>query len=242
MSSRFREKSYKPETKKEFIIRVAKSDPFLKIEEIAEQAKTTQRYVRTILSEANLSLMNLREEYARKMEKQSEAKILFSVKDSITELDFPLKQSTASFTYGMPRQIPFESTENYTWSCEEQPLFQYIQSVNYNDQIFGFIIYITRIELTKEQLQEGIDLYQCLGLERPDARLISPEIEIGRLSELLHINEIRSVFGIDRSIFKVKTFVNQQNKVLGEKIFIFPSDFVKVTIPGIFSPVLQLAK
>ncbi len=55
-------------TKKELILENARKDPFLKIETIARKAGTTPRYVRTILSEANLSLMNLRKEYARKME------------------------------------------------------------------------------------------------------------------------------------------------------------------------------
>lgn len=55
-------------TKKEKILENARKDPFLKIEDLAKLANTTPRYVRTILSEANLSLMQLRREYARKME------------------------------------------------------------------------------------------------------------------------------------------------------------------------------
>jgi len=57
-------------TKKEQIINFAQSDPFLKISDIAEHVQTTPRYVRTILSEANISLMNLREKYARNMEER----------------------------------------------------------------------------------------------------------------------------------------------------------------------------
>ncbi|MFW5991622.1 MAG: GntR family transcriptional regulator [Halanaerobiaceae bacterium] len=57
-------------TKKEQIINFAQSDPFLKISDIAEYVQTTPRYVRTILSEANISLMKLREKYARNMEKR----------------------------------------------------------------------------------------------------------------------------------------------------------------------------
>lgn len=59
-------------TKKEQIINFAQSDPFLKISDIAEYVQTTPRYVRTILSEANISLMKLREKYARSMEKRLE--------------------------------------------------------------------------------------------------------------------------------------------------------------------------
>jgi hypothetical protein len=57
-------------TKKEQIINFAQSDPFLKISDIAEYVQTTPRYVRTILSEANISLMKLRERYARNMEQR----------------------------------------------------------------------------------------------------------------------------------------------------------------------------
>lgn len=57
-------------TKKEQIINFAQGDPFLKISDIAENVQTTPRYVRTILSEANISLMKLREKYARNMEQR----------------------------------------------------------------------------------------------------------------------------------------------------------------------------
>lgn len=57
-------------TKKEQIINFAQNDPFLKISDIAGYVQTTPRYVRTILSEANISLMKLREKYARSMEKR----------------------------------------------------------------------------------------------------------------------------------------------------------------------------
>lgn len=60
----------KPETKKELILALARRDPFLTIDEIAREAGTTARYVRTILSEAKLSLMELRKQYARTMQRR----------------------------------------------------------------------------------------------------------------------------------------------------------------------------
>lgn len=57
-------------TKKEQILNLARKDPFLRVEEIAAKADTTPRYVRTILSEAKLSLMALRRNYARTMERR----------------------------------------------------------------------------------------------------------------------------------------------------------------------------
>ena len=58
------------QTIKARVIKVVQSDPFLSIEEIAAQVRTTPRYVRTILSEANLSLTQMRKQYAKHMEHQ----------------------------------------------------------------------------------------------------------------------------------------------------------------------------
>ncbi|AZR73688.1 hypothetical protein BBF96_10020 [Anoxybacter fermentans] len=80
-------------TKKEQIINFAQSDPFLKISDIAEYVQTTPRYVRTILSEANISLMELRERYARSMEKRlqtqtkSDLKMALKLKPKNSEIE-----------------------------------------------------------------------------------------------------------------------------------------------------------
>lgn len=58
------------ETIKAKVISTVRSDPFLTIDEIAAKVETTPRYVRTILSEAQLSLLQLRKEYAKQMERQ----------------------------------------------------------------------------------------------------------------------------------------------------------------------------
>lgn len=64
------------ETIKAKVIQLVQKDPFLSIEEIASQVETTPRYVRTILSEANLSLLQLRKQYARAMEQQLKREIV----------------------------------------------------------------------------------------------------------------------------------------------------------------------
>ncbi len=58
------------ETIKSHVVQTARQDPFLSIDEIATIVQTTPRYVRTILSEAQISLMQLRKSYAKTMEKQ----------------------------------------------------------------------------------------------------------------------------------------------------------------------------
>lgn len=58
------------ESVKAKVIALAEADPFLTIEELSELADTTPRYVRTILSEAGLSLNRLRRQYARRLERR----------------------------------------------------------------------------------------------------------------------------------------------------------------------------
>ncbi|MTI61528.1 MAG: hypothetical protein FH762_16365 [Firmicutes bacterium] len=70
--------NYQWKTKKEIIVENAHKDPFLKIEDLAKMAKTTSRYVRTILSESDISLMKLRKDYARKVENMN-----IAVKDKL---------------------------------------------------------------------------------------------------------------------------------------------------------------
>lgn len=70
------------ESIKERIIQAALSDPFQSVEEIARRVGTTQQYVRTILSESGCSLMRLRREYVRNMERR--------LGDTPGELDLPL--------------------------------------------------------------------------------------------------------------------------------------------------------
>lgn len=60
-------------TKKEQVVQLANHDPFLRIAEIAVAAGTTERYVRTVLSEAKLSLSQMRHQYARSMEERLHA-------------------------------------------------------------------------------------------------------------------------------------------------------------------------
>lgn len=53
------------ETKKQQVLQVAQQDPFLTVAEIAAVVSTTPKYVRTILSEAGISLAALRKTYAK---------------------------------------------------------------------------------------------------------------------------------------------------------------------------------
>jgi len=77
-------------TKKEKVIYLAQKDPFLKVERISQLAETTPHYVRTVLSEANLSLTKLRKQYAQKLKDKRRAnKLLLDIlsTDKFDKLD-----------------------------------------------------------------------------------------------------------------------------------------------------------
>lgn len=61
------------------VIALAKEDPFLTVEELARAVETTTSYVRTILSEAQLSLNEMRREYARRLEQSAGRKKQLSI-------------------------------------------------------------------------------------------------------------------------------------------------------------------
>lgn len=72
------------------VIALAMEDPFLTVENLANRAETTAPYVRTILSEAGLSLNRMRKDYARKLERRlgerAEESSDFELELTITQL------------------------------------------------------------------------------------------------------------------------------------------------------------
>lgn len=235
---RSRSKHLAHETKKDYIIRLAQDDPFLKIEEIAVMANTTTRYVRTILSEANLSLMDLREEYARKMEKYSELKILLSIRDSLIKVDEDTENLTNAFTYSIPKRYQLECPE---WNQKKANCTRYLQSVYYHKTPISIVSLITEHELSEYDLEKNDSLIYHFGLNPDQTRLTSPEIEIGKLSDFLGDITVFD-FSDDCSFIKIKTKLIVKDKIFGEEDFFFPSNLIKLTIPGIFSSILELSR
>lgn len=75
------------QSKKGQVIALAKADPFLTVKDLAKEAATTTRYVRTILSEAQLSLHEMRRSYARRLQRNAgaiEPQEDFSVQEELT--------------------------------------------------------------------------------------------------------------------------------------------------------------
>lgn len=66
-------------TKKARLLQLARTEPFLSVEEIAATVETTPRYVRTALSEAGLSLTKLRRQHAQTIVHRSRVGVRFPV-------------------------------------------------------------------------------------------------------------------------------------------------------------------
>lgn len=69
------------------VIALAQADPFLTVKDLAVQVGTTKRYVRTILSEAGLSLHEMRRDYARRLERSGQSPVPqtdFEIHDELT--------------------------------------------------------------------------------------------------------------------------------------------------------------
>ncbi|MCK4261126.1 MAG: hypothetical protein KAX49_19275 [Halanaerobiales bacterium] len=242
MNSRDKKVHISTETKKEYIVRLAKEDPFLKIEQIANFAKTTSRYVRTILSEANLSLMHLREEYARKMEKKSESKILFSLNESLVNIHIQDKGNGPAFSYSAPKIEIVDSYKDVYWNYDNVLLYRYFQHIYYYKKPIGIIEFITKVKLDVEKLNQENGVFNLIGLNSDEVRFASPEIEIGKLADLLSYKGLNFELQPDDPIIKINAKITVKERILGEEIFYFPGEYVKLMIPGIFSPILEHIK
>ncbi len=151
-------------TKKEQIINFAQSDPFLKISDIAEHVQTTPRYVRTILSEANISLMKLREKYARNMERrlkndgQSELQAKVSLRDEYSYNNL----NTGKIEIEEADENQFPDIERFRQGDELIKIYQ-VQMVDEKPYCVHELITYMERDLNKERLDNLESVYDLLG-------------------------------------------------------------------------------
>ncbi|MFW6264553.1 MAG: GntR family transcriptional regulator [Bacillota bacterium] len=151
-------------TKKEQIINFAQSDPFLKISDIAEHVQTTPRYVRTILSEANISLMKLREKYARNMEKrlksdehpELQAKVSLREEYSFNNLDI------SKIEIEKADENLYPDIESLREDDELIKIYQ-VQSVDNKPYCVHELVTYMEKDLNKERLANLDSIYDLLG-------------------------------------------------------------------------------
>lgn len=156
-------------TKKELILELAQKDPFLKVEEIAASVETTPRYVRTILSEARLSLMALRRSYARTMEQKLGINVTVAhATDRLTEVLLTAGNLVGEEHLRVLRVRCPEVAEILGLPVEEA-LLKVMRSHTVNGRPFYLTEVITQLNLTvrEEMFTHDRPLRQALGLEVP---------------------------------------------------------------------------
>lgn len=151
-------------TKKEQIINYAQSDPFLKISDIAEYVQTTPRYVRTILSEANISLMKLREKYARNMEKRLKMDEQYELQAKVSLRDgYEYNSLQASDIFiEKADENQFPEISRFRVDDELVKIYQ-IQSVDDKPYCIHELITYLDKDINKERLQNLESVYDLLG-------------------------------------------------------------------------------
>jgi hypothetical protein len=153
------------ETKKDLIMDLARKDPFLKVEEIAAAINTTPRYVRTILSESGLSLMQLRKQYARNMEQRLNV-TLGRANVGLTDALLGLGKHVGVNQIGVEKIINLDFAQRLQVPPEE-PLLVVSRVRLVDGKPFFVNQIVTHKDLTvgADQLSSESPLRQVLGLE-----------------------------------------------------------------------------
>ena len=218
-------------TKKEQIINFARNDPFLKISDIAEHVKTTPRYVRTILSEANISLMKLREKYARNMEERLQVKESASQE---TEIRLINQKGEVVAGYIKLSKITDKEFRELRKISADQELYKISQKRMVDKEVFGVQEIITYLspEINKERIQNLDSLYELFGsrgFNKLNFKNNIMEVEIANefLSKLLGIDKGKPIIKSQRLILIGKMPIAIEN-------CFFDAEEVQLIVPGEF--------
>ncbi|SJZ95495.1 GntR family transcriptional regulator [Selenihalanaerobacter shriftii] len=218
-------------TKKEQIINFARNDPFLKISDIAEHVQTTPRYVRTILSEANISLMKLREKYARNMEERLQVKESNSQKAEIRLINQKGEVTTSNIKLDKISDKEFRELRK---TNPEQELYKISQKRMIDKDIFGRQEIITYLDsgINKERIQNLDSLYELFGsknINKLNFKNNIMEVEIANkfLAKLLGINKSKPIIKSQRLILVSKMPIAIEN-------CFFDAEQIQLIVPGEF--------
>ncbi|MGM0472228.1 MAG: GntR family transcriptional regulator [Bacillota bacterium] len=218
-------------TKKEQIINFARNDPFLKISDIAEYVETTPRYVRTILSEANISLMKLREKYARNMEKRLQIKDGEAQKAEIRLINQNYDTYTTDLKF---TKLTKQSFRELRKTDPEQELYKVSQKQLVGKGPFGIqevITYLNSDRITDETKKLD-SLYELFGTK-----------SLSKLQFKNNIMQVEAANQVLAQLLEVKSgdpIIKSQRLILIGKIPIaiencfFAADQVQLILPGEF--------
>ena len=165
-------------TKKEQILHLAATDPFMRVSEIAEKVDTTTRYVRTTLSDAGVSLSELRRNYARSMERRLGVESGKSHQSRENEIAIDSHE-----LIGKPQisQVVDAEAAGALHVSSDRSLLCVSKIGRIGKQLYMLNRILTPIHVvvTEELLTADGPLGQLLGLEKPGAtRIIERSMEV----------------------------------------------------------------
>lgn len=216
-------------TKKEQIINFAQNDPFLKISDIAEYVQTTPRYVRTILSEANISLMKLREKYARSMEKRLQVN---DEPDELTSIRFKSVDGNWEFHALEIETVLDEEFDDLQRIAKEEKLWR-IQQVGHSRNkpacVKELITFFPE-DLNNEKLETLETVYELFGrkgINRLQFRdhIVKFDTPDEKIRKSLGLKKTDLVMCISRYILLNKIPIGMENSY-------FKLDKVQMSFPG----------
>ncbi|SKA10316.1 hypothetical protein [Selenihalanaerobacter shriftii] len=207
--------------KKEKVVYLAKNDPFLKVEELAEKVETTPHYVRTVLSEARLSLTKLRERYARKMEKLSNVSSHQFLIDIINILDLDIISTEQLDRIILNEYNSYEKLVKGN-NSQERSLMVYEQE----DPI---LVNTTFLIPNDEEVDSEQKIDNLLNAKASNIEFTNPILEIEKanydLAEALQIN-------LGDVLFKISRKVLIKNQVKGLDILYLRNDNCQISLTG----------
>lgn len=214
-------------TKKEQIVHMAQSDPFLKVEEIAKMVETTPRYVRTILSEAKVSLTHLRRSYARKMEKKLGINVTVDTpNDGLTDVLIQAGNHVNGAGIAVYKMVDPESADLLGVNPRE-PLLKVARGKMVNGKPFYITEVITHLDLMVNEmaLAGEVPLRTILGLEKEGATYFKQ-----RSFQVVQADAMTAVtLGVEvgSPVVKAGNLIETEGRIVGLEYNIFDAYRVK---------------
>ncbi|HHV93625.1 MAG TPA: UTRA domain-containing protein [Firmicutes bacterium] len=227
-------------TKKEKILNIARQDPFLKVEEIAAKVDTTPRYVRTILSEAGVSLMQLRRSYARRMEER--LGIDAGVRANRQE-GFAVRSGRGLDV----NEIRVCKVKHPEWAKrlrvpDGEPLLMVtrVQVMDGEPVFLSQVVTTGEVSLSEESLHKGGPLRELLGLTQPEATEFqerSLEVEPADSDTATHLGIAQG-----EPVLRSGRLIVTQGQPVGLEFTIFPAYAVRLLLVGEGSNEFQIVE
>jgi len=216
-------------TKKEQIINFARHDPFLKISDIAEHVDTTPRYVRTILSEANISLMELREKHARNMEERLDGR-----ESELQKATIRLMQQDGDLETG---QIQVQKLEEVDFdelikTDVEEELYQIRQKKKVDQEVYALQEIITYLssDINQNRLEDLNSLYELFGNKGIN--------NLNFENNIIQVNQSNRILASQLEIEPEEPVVKSQRTIkldqlpIGIENYYFDADNIQLVLPG----------